>query len=101
MRIVCFGAVKSKIRYHCIIGVAVDDVAGGRDEVGEQAITKLKKRSTFGHWEVGKGKFCSREVAHAADGSMRVRQPANIKSLDFVPLERSNREMETSELLGI
>ena len=33
-------------------GVAVDDIAGGRDEVWEQAISKLKKRFTFGHWEV-------------------------------------------------
>ena len=28
--------------YHGIIGVAVDDVAGGRDDIWEQAITKLK-----------------------------------------------------------
>ena len=27
--------------YHGIIGVAVDDIAGGRDEVWEQAVTKL------------------------------------------------------------
>ena len=31
MRIVCFGVEKYKIRYHCIIGVAVDDIAGGRE----------------------------------------------------------------------
>ena len=67
------------------VGVAVDDIAGGGDEVWEQAISKLKQRFTFGHWEVGKGKFCSREVVQAADGSMRVGQPAYIKSLDFVP----------------
>ena len=36
--------------YQSIIGVAVDHVAGGGDEVWEQAITKLEKRSTFGHW---------------------------------------------------
>ena len=41
----------SQQRYHCIIGVAVDDIAGGGDEVWEQAIFKLKKRFTFGHWE--------------------------------------------------
>ena len=35
--------------YHGIIGVAVDDIAGGRDEVSEHAITKLKQRFTFGH----------------------------------------------------
>ena len=67
---------------HGIVGVAVDDIAGGGDEVWQQ----LKQRFTFGHWEVGKGKFCSREVVQAADGSMRVGQPACIKSLDFVPL---------------
>ena len=49
----------------------------------EQAISKLKKRFTSGHWEVGKGRFCSREVVQATDGSMRVGQPAYIKSLDF------------------
>ena len=76
----------SQQRYHGIIGVAVDDIAGGGDDVWEQAISKLKKRFTFGHWEVGKGKFCSREVVQAADGSMRVGQPAFFKSLDFVPL---------------
>ena len=69
-------------RYHGISGVAVDDTGGG-DEVWEQAISRLKKRFTFGHWEVGKGKFCSREVVQAADGSMRVGQPAFVKSLDF------------------
>ena len=47
----------SQQRYHGIIGVAVDDIAGGGDEVWEQAISKLKQRFTFGHWEVGKGKF--------------------------------------------
>ena len=41
--------------YHGIIGVAVAGIAGGGDEVWEQAITKLKKRFTFRHWKVGKG----------------------------------------------
>ena len=40
-------------------GVAVDDIAGGRDEVWEQAISKLKKRFTFGHWGSGKEKILS------------------------------------------
>ena len=35
--------------------MAVDDIAGGGDEVWEQAISKLKKRFTFWHWEVRKG----------------------------------------------
>ena len=78
-------------KYHGIIGVAVDDIAGGGDEVWEEAISKLKKRFTFGHWEVGKEKFCSREVVQAADGSMRVGQPAYIKSLDFCA-SRKNEE---------
>ena len=88
----------SQHKYHGIIGVTVNDIAGGRDEVWEEAISKLKKRFTFGHWEVGKETFRSREVVRAADGSMRVRQPACIKSLDFVPSEklgRNNREMQT------
>ena len=71
--------------------VAVDDIAGGGDEVWEQAISKLKQRFTFGHWAVGNGKFCSREVVQAADGSMRVGQPAYIKSLNFVPLRKLKR----------
>ena len=70
-------------KYHGFVGVAVDDIAGGGDEVLEQAISKLWQRFTFGHWEVGKGKFCSREVVQAADGSMRVGQLAYVKSLDF------------------
>ena len=70
-------------KYHGIVGVAVDDIAGGGHEVWEQATSKLKQRFTFGHWEVGKGKFCSREVVQAGDGSMRVGQPAYIQSLDF------------------
>ena len=88
----------SQQSYHGIIGVAVDDIAGGGDEVWEQAISKLKKRFTFGHWEVGGGNFCSREVVQAAEGSTRVGQPAYIKSLDFVTLGKSgknNREMHT------
>ena len=40
-------------KYHGIVGVAVDDIAGGGDEVWEQAISKLKQRFTFGHCEVG------------------------------------------------
>ena len=71
-----------------MIGVAVDDIASGEDEVWDQAISKLKKRFTFGHWEVGKGKFCSREVVQAADRSMRVGQPAQIKSLALRPSEK-------------
>ena len=68
-------------RYHGIVGVAVDDIAGGGDEVWEQAIAKLKQRFTFGPWEVGKGKFCSREVVQAADGSMRFGQPSQESGL--------------------
>ena len=34
---------------------------------------------------MGKEKFCSREVTHAADGSMRVGPSAYIKGLHFVP----------------
>ena len=84
-------------KYHGIIGVAVDDIAGGwekweRDEIWEQAISRLKKRFTFGHWEVGMRKICSREVVQATDGSMRVGQPAYIKSLDFVPLGKLRKE---------
>ena len=79
-------------KYHGIVGVAVDDIAGGGDEVWEQAISKLKQRFTFGHWEVGKRKFCSREVIQTADGSMRAGQPANIKNLDFVPPGKLRQE---------
>ena len=79
-------------KYHGIVGVAVDDIAGGGDEVWEQAISKLKQRFTFGHCEVGKGRFCSREVVQAADRSMRDGQPAYIKSLDFVPLGKLRKE---------
>ena len=79
-------------KYHGVIGVAVDGVVGGGDEVWEQAISKLKQCFTFGHWEVGKGKFCSREVVQAADGSMRVGQPAYIKSLDFGPFGKLRKE---------
>ena len=78
----CFG-LEEQQKYHGIVGVPVDDIAGGGDELWEQAISKLKQRSTYGHWEVGKGKFCSREVVQAAEGSVRVGQPAYIKSLDF------------------
>ena len=77
-------------KYHGIVGVAVDDIAGGGHEVWEQAISKLKQRFTFGHWEVGKEKFCSREMVQA--GSLRVGQPAYIKSLDFVPHGKLRKE---------
>ena len=72
--------------------MAVDDIAGGGDEVWEQAISMLKQRFTFGDWEVGKEKFSSREVVQAADGSMCVGQPSYIKSLDFVPLRKLRKE---------
>ena len=52
----------------------------------------LKQRLTFGHWEVRKGKCSSREVAQAADGSVRVGQPAHIKNMDFVPLGKLRKE---------
>ena len=40
-----------------IIGVAVDDIAGGGDDVWEHKISGLNKRFTFGRWEVGKGEI--------------------------------------------
>ena len=52
---------------------------------GNRQSVMLKHRFTYGHWEVGTEKFCSREVVQAADGSMRVGQLAYIKSLDYVP----------------
>ena len=87
----------SQQRYHGFIGVAVDDIACGRDEVWEQAISKLKKRFTFGRWGSGNGKFCSREVVQAADGSLRVGQLAYIKSLDFVPLGKMMRKEQPGD----
>ena len=90
---VCFGLEEHTTKNtHGIVGVAVDDITGGGDEVWEQAISELKQRFTFEQWEVGKGKICSREVVQAADGSMRVGQPAYIKSLDFVPLGKLRKE---------
>ena len=62
------------MKSHGILGVVNGDIAGGGDEVWEQAISELKKRFTFGRWEVGKVKFGGREVAQAADGSMRAGQ---------------------------
>ena len=50
---------------------------------------------TFGHWKVGKGKICSREVVQEADGFMRVGQLAYIKSLDFVPLGKMRKEQSS------
>ena len=47
----------SRQKYRGIVGVAVDDIAGGGEEVWEQAISKLKQRFTFGHWEVEKGEI--------------------------------------------
>ena len=53
---------------------------------------ELKQRFTFGHWEVGKGKLCSREVIQTSEGSMRAGQPVYIKSLDFVFLGKLRKE---------
>ena len=82
----------SQQRYHGILGVANNDIAGGGDEVWEQAISELKKRFTLGRWEVGKGIFGGREVVQAADGSMRVGQPVFLKNLDFVSLGKTRKE---------
>ena len=87
----------SQQRYHGTIGVANGDIACGGDEVWEQAISELKKRFTFGHWEVGKEKFCGREVVQAADGSMRVGQPAFFECLDFVPLGKMRKEQQSGD----
>ena len=82
----------SQQRYHGILGVANSDIAGGGDEVWEQAISELKKRFTLGRWEVVKGIFGGREVVQAADGSMRVGQPVFLKNLDFVSLGKTRKE---------
>ena len=76
----------SQQRYHGLLEMANSAIAGGGDEVWEQAISELKKRFTFGRWEEGQGKFGGREVVQAADGSMRVGQPVFLKNLDFVSL---------------
>ena len=87
----CFFGAHNK-KYHGTVGVAVDDIAGGGDEVWEQAISKLKQRSSFGYLEVGKRKFCSREVIQSADEFMRAGQLVYIKSPDFVPLGKLRKE---------
>ena len=53
-----------------IVGVAVDDIAGGRDE--GLGTNHLQAEETFhfrgiGKW--GKRKFCRRVIVQAADGS--------------------------------
>ena len=47
----------SQQRYHGTIGLANGDIAGGGHDVWEQTISELKKRLTFGRWEVGKEKI--------------------------------------------
>ena len=73
----------SQQRYHGILGMANSDIAGGGDEVCEQAISELKRRFTFVRWEVEQGIFDGREVVQAADGSMRVGQPVFLKKSGF------------------
>ena len=70
--------------YHGIIGVATLLVVQSKS--GNRLSRCFLKRFIFGHSEVRKGKYCFRGLMQAADGSMRVRQPADIESLDFVPL---------------
>ena len=83
--------------YHGIIGVAVDDTAGGGDEVWEQAITKLKKRFTFGHWRSGKRRNSAVEKSHkqlmdpCASGSQPTSRAWTLCLSEN--LEKSNREM--------
>ena len=61
----------SQQKYHGIIGVAVDDIAGGGDDVWEQAISQLKQRFTFGHLRSGKRETSVAERSmQAADGPM-------------------------------
>ena len=72
--------------------MAVDDIAGGRDDVWERTISELKKRFTFGRSEEGAVKFGGREVVQAADGSMRVGQPVILKYLNFVSLGKTRKE---------
>ena len=72
--------------------MANSDIAGGGDEVCEQAVSESKKRFTFGRWEEGKGIFGGRELVQAADGSMRVGQPVFLKNLDFVSLGKTRKE---------
>ena len=64
----------------------------GRTKSGNRPSLSFKSDSLSdtGKWE--REKFCSREVTQAADGSMRVGQPAYIKSLDFVPLGKLRKE---------
>ena len=63
VRDVCLGTVvfwclrSTQQKYHGIVGVAVDDIAGGGDEVWEHAISKLIQRFTFGQLGSGKGKI--------------------------------------------
>ena len=71
----------SQRRYHGIIGVAVDDIAGGGDEVWEQAISKLKKRFTFWHWEVGKGVCPYQESDFVPLGKMSQEQSGAMRSV--------------------
>ena len=80
--------------------MADDDIAGGGDEVWEQAISELKKRFTFGRWEQGEGIFGGREVVQAADGSMRVGQPVFSRIWISCLSEkrgRDNQEMQTKQ----
>ena len=65
----------------------------GETKSGNKPSLSLKKNVPLSDTGSGKrGKFSSRNVAQAADGSMRVGQPANIKSLDFVPLGELRKE---------
>ena len=79
--------------YHGVVGVAVDDIAGGGDEVWEQAISKLKKRFTFWALGSGKGKILQSR-GRASSRWIHARWTASlyVKCLDFLPLGKMRNE---------
>ena len=84
-------------RYHFSLECPSTTLLVVETKSGNKPSRSFKKRFTVGHWEVGKGKFSSREVMQAADGSMRVVQPATLSRVCTLRLSEKLRKQHSGD----
>ena len=66
----CALVLRKSGKIHGVLGVHVDDVIGGGDEVFDRIMTAVRKEFDFGAWDVGNFWFKGRQISQMPNGEI-------------------------------
>ena len=66
----CAFVLRKSGKIHGVLGVHVDDVIGGGNEIFDRIMTTVRKEFDFGAWNVGNFRFKGRQISQMPNGEI-------------------------------